>query len=337
MAYDYPILLEKALPAPPKRFLGIIPSRRDLAELPVATPGTVLVFHNGGNWERARGRLTGTEPYVVDALCVSVVQTRSRDIEVYLKIPSASAADDFTILARFTCRVTSPEVIAAHGPLDVPKILGNFLRKDRGLLTKGQETPIEEVHQIRVKVHARVRAYCDETSPDIPGLDVALSSVEVLTPGDFRRHRTAMRDAVWSRELAELLAQHEDADVRRLGVIFAQPESAAALGVVRGQLDVGNLAARLYADRHTKDTNILELLKLLEKNGQLDRLPINGQALVNTLMERLTGVDTGNGGPALPGADGAISIDTDTLKSIDSGAGRDDEKGDRFVVNNHSD
>jgi hypothetical protein len=316
----------------PKRFLGLIPAQRAAAEIPPQRPGTVLVFNTGEKWVEARGPIRGTESFVVGAVAVSIVQTRPEEVNVRIDIPSAGLADKFTILSRFACRVMEPARVAEHGPIDVSGALANFLRKDRKLLTLGVSTEVADLQVLRDRVDARVRAWCDEAPPPIPGLEAELWSVELLTPEALLRHHEQMRDARLARELAVLLASHEDEDAHRLAERITQPEYLAALGVLRDKVDLTQLIADVYADRKTKDANILEFLKLLEKNGQLDRLPIDGRLLVQTLMTRLAGTPA-DGLPA--GGDHALAIDTATLQqSIDSSAKRKEK---RFAVDDDAD
>lgn len=316
----------------PRRALGFIPSRRSLAAIPIQQPGTTLVFNTGDKWIPVRSRIIGTESFVVQAVAVSIVQTRTYEVPVEILIPSASLADDFTIVCLFNCRVVDVVRAAEQGPYDVAKALGNFLRKDRGLQAKGLATAIADVHSLRIPVDARIRAYCDEVGPALPGLEVHLSSVEVATPASLRTHHGKLRDAAFARDLAKMLASHEDEDARALAARLNEPEYLAALGVLRDKVDIDKVLSAVFADRATKDANILELLKLLEKNGQLDRLPIDGRVLVNTLMSRLGGIPAG---PAtVRSADAMLGIDSDTLKSIDSSAKRKEK---RFAVDDESD
>lgn len=331
MYESFPVVVEMPLGAPTKRWGGMIPSKRSLSELPIQEPGTVLVFEDSsGVWTPARGRLNGTEPFVVNAISVSVVRMRTQAIDTEIQIASFSAADDFNVRVQFNCRVSDPTLVAQNGPLDVPKILGDYLRQDRGLLVKGQQSTVEDIRDLRITVDARVRAYCHEISPRISGLEVSLASVEVLTPEGYRKHATDLRDAEWARKLQEMLNRHQDEDVRRLASMFREPEMIAAVGKLEGKIDLQQLLSDSLTDRRTKDANILELLKLLEKNGQLDRLPINARALVDTLMVRLAGAEIQSGGD---GSDAGLAIDADTLRSIDSRAGKEE----RFAVDSHSD
>lgn len=312
---DFPVSLEKELGKPRKRFAGLLVTR-DLSELPPQRPGTLLVFHNGSTWTVAHGRIKGSEDYVVEALSVSVVQSRMREIEVEVRIPSKDPADDFTVVAGFACQVTRPELIAEQGPFSVVKRLQTYLTKDAELLTKGMGYTVDEIHDVRYAVEARVRAYCAEVPPGIAGLEALLTTVQVLTPIDLKAHRERVRNAKWEREVTELLAKHEDQDVRRLAEIFRDPAAMAALGTVRDKVDLDKLIAGAYADRRTQDANLLEFLKILEKGGQLDSVPIDGRILIEHLIQRYGGATSpvkatatvGHESPAVLRADNGESI-----------------------------
>ena len=331
MTLDFPVT-ETTLGPAPKRLGGLIPAQRPAAEIPQPGPGGVLVFNNGERWVKAPGRIRGSESFVVDAIAVSVVQTRPAEVEVRIEIPSASLADNFTILSHFTCQIVDPVRAAENGPIDLSRALAKYLRQDSGLRTLGVDTEVADLRLLRHRVEARVRAWCDEVSPRTPGLEVELTSVEVLTPETLLRHLEQMRDARLARELAELLASHQDKDALGLAQRITQPEYLAAIGVLQDKVDLNQLIVDGYADRKTKDANILEFLKLLEKNGQLDRLPIDGRLLVQTLMTRLAGTPT----EGLPiGGDAGLAIDTATLQqSIDSSTARKEK---RFAVDDDAD
>ena len=178
---DFPVISETELPAARRRGWGILPSVRDPSGLPAQRPGTTLVFSNGTRWVEARGRIKGSEDFVVDAMVVSVVHTRERVIDVDVRIPSKDPAEDFAVQVGFSCRVTSPELVAELGPIDIVDRLRRFLLEDWKLRLRGAEFMTEEVHQVRHQVEVRLRSYCDEVPPRIPGLEIRLSSVDVLT------------------------------------------------------------------------------------------------------------------------------------------------------------
>lgn len=326
MTGEFPVE-EIPLSPVPRRLLGLIPAQRALTEIPLQRRGTARVFGTGDTWVLARDRIRGSESFVVEADVVCIVETRPAEVDVRVKIPSAGLADDFTVLCLFACQVVDPVLVAKRGPIDVGRTLANFLRKDLQLMRLGVETDAANLRQLSDRVQARVRAWCHEAPAPIPGLVTDLGSVELETPDVILQHSQQLRDARLARELAVVLSSHEDEDARRLADRITQPEYLAALGVLREQVDLNQLIGDVYADRKTKDANILEFLKLLEKNGQLDRLPIDGRLLVQTLMTRLAGTPAES---LTGGADQLLSIDTTTIQQSIDGSAQRKEK--RFAV-----
>ncbi|WP_155369055.1 hypothetical protein [Catellatospora vulcania] len=292
MSVQFPVLEERSLGRAESRLFR--PAKRRLSDLPARPPGSVYVFQVGQRYKLYQdgAHLRGTEGDLVDAMSVSVVQTRPLEIAADLAIPSASAADDFTVRSWFWCEVTSPTTVAERGLRDVPAQLVNFLRRDVGMQKLGTSVSINDINEMRVRADARVRAFCEVRQLEIPGMSVQLTSVEVLTPDTLRSHHTKMRDTVWAAEISGALSQHEDSEIQRLAAYLGQPEYAAALATVRDKMNLAQIVEGAYADRRTRDANILELLKLLEKNGQLDRIPVDGRRLVDALSNRVAGIET---------------------------------------------
>src|SRR4051794_38098392 len=92
----YPIVEELTL-APPRR--TIFGSRRDVAELPQQRPGTVLVFATPGGHEVLSGarHFNGREDVIIDAVAVSVIDTRERIVTIPVELPSGTVADSFHV------------------------------------------------------------------------------------------------------------------------------------------------------------------------------------------------------------------------------------------------
>jgi hypothetical protein len=326
---DFPVIFETELPKARKRIL--LPDVREPDGLPVQRPGTTLVFNNGKKWVQARGRIKGTEEFVVDATEVSVVRTRERVVDVDVKIPSKDLAEDFGVLVGFSCKVTKPDLVAEQGPIDIVDRLRRYLLEDRKLRQRGTEYTVDELHQVRHQVEVRVRSYCDEVPPSIPGLEIRLSSVDVLTSADLLAHKKRMRDAQWNDEFTTLTSGHEDIQVRRLSTFLSDPASAAAFAFLREKIDMEKIVTAAYADRRTQDENLLEFLKLLERNGKIDLLPVDARILVTRLLDRLGGT----GGPVrvdatIGGAGAAVTMDAEARTSIDASSSPADD--DRFTV-----
>ena len=179
------MLEERRLGPVPRR--GLLSGRRDLLELPGLDPGAVLVFEVDGEYRPplARRHLRGTEPDVVNAVAVSLVDIRARVVPVTLLIPTLRPGRQFVVRATFRCRVTEPEEVAQAGITDVASLLTEHLRLDRELFVLGGEGDkrgdgdSEEVVEARARIHSRLRAYCMVAPPQLPGLEVVLATVDV--------------------------------------------------------------------------------------------------------------------------------------------------------------
>lgn len=307
--YGYPVLEERALHRAQRRLL--VGERREPGELPAQPPGTVLVFEAGGRFEvlRDRRHLSGREETVVDAVAVSVVDVRERILPVDVAVPSASAADDFTIRALFRCRVTKPDVVAAAGITDLTGALRGHVGQDRELAARCGAHLVDDIRDIREWVTARVTAFCTMQPPRVAGMSISLAEVYLLTPIDLREHATGMRDETWRQHLEELKQAFENRDVERLeAIIRSGAEAISALAISRGQLHLGKAAEREYRIEEAKRRYELDVVKALMEGGHLDTAPIDGMRYVDALADRIFG-RAGDKADELVGAPPKASLD----------------------------
>lgn len=284
----YPVIEERSLDAVPRKFFRN--ARRDLTDLPEARPGAVLVFDLNGQYEMLDQRhLTGTEPPVLEAVAVSLVDIRPRRVSVDISIPSASPADDFLIRVGFHCKVTSPPKVAAVGLTDISMLLRNHLIKDRKLLVLGANFSVDDIAVLREEATARVLAYCEVHPPRIDGMNVALDTVAVFTPADLRTQETKMRNERWDQEFRTLQRTGEWADIEYLTTQLEDTKQALALAVSRGDITAGEAADRKFVELAGQRKSLLELIQVLEKSGHIDRIPVDTKLLIDSLSEAITG------------------------------------------------
>jgi hypothetical protein len=286
----YPVVEERVLDRTRRRLL--LGGRREPGELPTQPPGSVLVFEVAGRFEvlRERRHLSGREETVVDAVGVSVVDMRERLVTVDVLVPSASAADDFTIRALFRCRVTQPEVVAAAGITDLTGVLGGHIGQDRELASRCASYTVDAIREIREWATARVTAFCKVQPPRINGMSIWLAEVHVLTPKDLRAHATGMRDEAWRQDLEDLRQAFENRDVDRIETIFRRgPAAISALAASRGQLNLGEAVEQAYRAEEMRTRSEIEAVKALVDGGHLDTAPIDGMRYVDALAERIFG------------------------------------------------
>lgn len=286
----YPVVHERGLPPPERRLLW--GDRRDLAELPTPTPGTVLLLRVGDRYVQRRGdgHLRGTEPNVVHATAACLVDTRERLIHVDLSLNSASLADDFTVRAGFRCRVTHPEVVAEAGITDLTPVLTSHLMADLRLPTIGTRHTVDEVNPVRRAVEAQVRAHCETAPPPVTGMDIRFATVEVLTPADLRVQSRRVRDERWRQAVETLERKFEDENIRRLAEhVRGGEQQVAALGIARGEVNIGQLLEQMNQTERRREAQQAELIRILAEHGHTDRVPMNVRPLLDSYFQRIVG------------------------------------------------
>lgn len=286
----YPVVEERVLPAVPRRFMR--PARRDLSDLPVLLPGTVLVFHHGSRYVAFSEStpLTGAEEPVADATAVALVDVRARDFTIYFPLPTASAADDFTVRATFRARVTDPERAAEHGPLAMTRYLSSYLGQDPRLGKLGSGYSIEDINTVRDLVISRIEAYCEFHPIDLPGLSVELDSAGVQTPPVLRQHERDKRDERWQQEIDQLKADGEDVSIKRHKQWVEEgPTALTAVGLARDQVPVSEAIQNARDDEQRVQERFAEAFRILQQNGGMDYLDIDPTDMVRAYLEKLTG------------------------------------------------
>lgn len=330
----FPVLKEDWLPYVPGKFMR--GARRDPGELPKARPGTTLVFRAGARYVAfdSHKHLTGKEDYVVDATAVCLVDMRARNYTVMIPIPSASAADDFTIRITFQARVIDPEKAAEEGSVDVRGFIEEYLAKDPKLLGIGTRFQLGDIKEVRDQVTSRIEAYCELRPIRLPGLSITLRSSGVLTPDELRAHERRLRDERWQQEYKKLHAVGEAHDISRHQSYVDQGSSAlTAVGLARGETPVNDAINNARDDERRKQEQIAEAFRILQQNGALDYIDINPTEMANAYLESLMGqrVPRGHRRREVRGhhARSALEPGLDDLDDDDEDEEIEDEAGDQ--------
>jgi hypothetical protein len=289
-ANPYPVIAERSLrPVPRKLLRG---ARRDPAELPEQPPGTVLVFHAKGGYQAfsERRHLTGSEEAVVQAVAVSVVDVRARLVMVGIPIPSSDLAHDFPVQVTFRCTVRDAARVVEEGLWDLHTLLAAYLKEDLELPRMGLEWGIEGIHRLRPLVVARVKAFFEVVPPQIDGVQVELSSVDVLLPADVKNHARGLKGMRWEEEANELRAAIEAKDVAHIEAFLHRGNvGRLALGISRNAVPIGDAVTMLGAVEEQQAARVFEVIRALPE-GSLDFLPIDTRALFQEAM-RVAGVN----------------------------------------------
>jgi hypothetical protein len=176
---NYPVIEERALP-PVARHRSFRALRRDPETLPPQAPGTVYVFEYDGCYQDPYSRrVFGTEPHVIDATAVSLVQLRDRVVTVRRSMPSARAGTNLVVSVAFRCVVTDPVVVASGGLTDLESVLATHVAADRELATLGRVVRPERAADAVLRIEAQLRAHCTVNPPDVRGVEAVVVAVEV--------------------------------------------------------------------------------------------------------------------------------------------------------------
>ncbi|WDZ86007.1 hypothetical protein [Micromonospora cathayae] len=313
----YPVLTEKNLPPVLRRLIGT--RRRLVTDLPSLPPGAVYVFKVNGQHRLYGDRhVDHSDETVVDAVAVSVVQRRAANLQCVLAIPSASAADEFTVVVNFRCQVLTPEAVAEAGLNDLVTLLTTYLWQDRELKNLGLQFRIEDINDVRRQVDARITAYCHLVPPVVPGMDVALSSVVVHPSADLRAQRRRVRDKKWDQEVGRLDVAWQNEEIDRYATLLsAGPTYADALGISRNEINVGQVAERMHDTEAERRRLVGAVVQDMVARGFLDRADFDPVRLVEELVGRSSATEnnpalTVEASTALPHGPGARRNGDDT-------------------------
>jgi hypothetical protein len=176
--------------------------RAERTDLPRPDAHHVLVFRIGGNYVLDTDRMGGADDRVVQATHVSLVDMR-RDapVVVMLEIPSKDAAS-FEVIVTFTCSVTDP-VAVVRGGVEAQQALWSHLKAHNRIFELGLDYPLAEINEVRRVVSAQVKAYLTIRPPSVPGMTVAVASVEMTSPELLAGFEDSQRKRDYELRLAE--------------------------------------------------------------------------------------------------------------------------------------
>jgi hypothetical protein len=285
----FPVLEEKSLPVIPRKFMRV--ARRELSALPSVRPGSVLVFQYGSRYHAFTEAkpLTGAEEPVVDATSVFLVDMRRRQFTVQFTIPSARAADDFTIRAMFIAQVKNAEHAAAAGPFDLNLYLTNYLQRDKTLLQLGRKYRVENA-TVRDLVASRIEAYWEGCPVSLHGLSVELEAVSVMVNPGVRIHDHKLLEEERRQELGQLQADGEDHSAERFRSYVNQgPEALTAIGLARGETPINEAINAAHQTQARREDQLGDLVRTLQQNGTLDNVDIDPTDILSAYVEKVTG------------------------------------------------
>lgn len=196
----YPLVYRRTLGPAPSRGVLIKRGIRDVADLPGLAAHEVRVFRVGERYVEEHGQADVRDEVPVKASSVTVVDCRKRvPVVAELAIPS-SGVGVFTLRVTFLCTVKDAKIVVRDGVTDVAALLEGYVREIPGLNEEGSDLPTTQAAQVRRKVEARLIAFLEMRPPELSGLEIALSVVNVLTPEELQEHLREREKAERERE-----------------------------------------------------------------------------------------------------------------------------------------
>ena len=240
-ASRYPIVDSISLSRPQRSGpLGLRKPSRSPAEMVRPLEGHhVLVYRVDGEYVLDDASLDTRHDTVIQATHVSVVDTqRNAPIVVTLDIP-AKQSQSFAVKVTFGCTVVDPLLVVRQGLKDPQQLLTSYLLSYYNVMQMGLDFTIEQINEVRHSVHDELTAYQTVNPPLIDGLEIVMSSVEVVTP-----KRMAERD---EEELRQ-----QDEHILRMGKLLKDAQHELAVERSRNaqlELERQNMQARQLKDQ----------------------------------------------------------------------------------------
>jgi hypothetical protein len=313
----FPVVDERALLRPQRRWLR--GAWRDPAELPLLPPGCVYVFSVDDRFEtrRTAAGLTGSEPFLTEAMWVSIVNVRQKRITETTLVPSQDPAIDFVVKATFRCEVRDAAAVAASGVTNLREDLGSWLRHEPRLSRMRHQFDIEQIHDVRERITAELSATYREPLPIARGMLIAYEGVHVHTPRELRRHRAELRNTIWSRIEEEEKENAERQRVQHTRELLASPEMAEITAIARRNTTAAQAADRQFQARDEQTKRLIEQVEAWVDADGRKRVPIDRRQLAEEMFERLLG-------KPMPSAGSPVTADALLTAARSEGNGKAD-------------
>jgi hypothetical protein len=242
----YPVVSEHVLDPVGGRWF----KRRRREDMPQLLPGTVYVLRVLGVYRQYPEGVVFDPGHddVLDASCVSLVDTRTRVVEVRRTLPSVSEADQFTVSVSFSCQVTDPELVARHGVVDVTAPLGAYLAAEDELPRTTSGFRVEEINAVRAAAADRMIAHTTVNPPRVAGMQVEFVGTEVFAAENLRDWEQELRQQRRNQELQQGRHDFESRQTQQIAELLALgPLYAEVLHMVRDGVDMAEIVGRINA------------------------------------------------------------------------------------------
>ncbi|MFI6999530.1 hypothetical protein [Nocardia sp. NPDC050175] len=266
-----------------------------MKDLPRPSAHQVLVYRANGEFFVDKGEMRASDSVVVAATHVSLVDiSLHAPVVVEIVVPAADATT-FTIQVTYECTVTDPILVVQHGRADARSFLEGHLRANQRISELAHGHTFAEINTVRRKLNAWLLDDAVHNPPVEPGIEIRVSSVEVLMPSELtffeRRRREIWQSTILAAERASLVysltstleahglerrelrqqrerkleaglrGSHLDEVEKHLEKLGAGPQSALYLAYISGELTSEELATRLRDDADRDETRRREAAK----------------------------------------------------------------------------
>ena len=202
MTDSYPLVVTREFGRPQTRG-GLFRPRLERSDddLPALAPFHVRVFRIGDAYQEENNQVGLRDDILVNASSVTVVDKRAR-VPVVAEVPIPSGEiGDFTVRVKFLCTVHDAAAVVRDGVTDVKALLEGYVQGVPGLDEEGEGLPTSEAATVRKGVIARLQTYLEMRPPALSGFEIAIASVEVLSPEDMAEHLRALQEAKRAQEM----------------------------------------------------------------------------------------------------------------------------------------
>ncbi|GHE40410.1 hypothetical protein GCM10017673_48490 [Streptosporangium violaceochromogenes] len=212
---NYPIIEQRKLNPVPRRLRG---RSRSPEEIPVAAAHQRLVYRINGDLEEDCTSLSLKSDKVLAADFVTLVDMRAH-VKVPIRLTIRSSEESkLTVEVVFTCTVTGAREVAATG-VNAAASLTQYLEGHHTFYELALGYTVAEINEIRRLVNARVTSFTTVQPPNLPGMFVAMASVQVHTPEEWENF-SAEREKASIKE--QWLRLEHDTRVRSAELLFEE-------------------------------------------------------------------------------------------------------------------
>ncbi|GAA4057002.1 hypothetical protein [Nonomuraea soli] len=236
----YPVIDQGTLTAASKRgTFGLGAKERVAGEIPSPLPHQTVVVSDGVTSISSRDRRHGLRAdHVIHATSWCLVDmTSKKPVTVQLTLQS-SGVDEFTLRVTFACTVTDERLVAEAGHRDLTEPLLTYLKGYHKLYLLGIAHPIADSAQVHDNAQLELGIYVQASPPATRGMQIQLSSIEVLKPEDVLKEQREQEERLKAHRSQQLLMELErEQELTKRGYQRDDQQFAREMAAEEGQTE----------------------------------------------------------------------------------------------------